>query len=482
MPMLNDDTIAAVSTSIGEGGIGIVRLSGEGAIKIADRFFISKNGKTVSSFNSHTVHYGYVVRSQKSEVRGQKRKDLTSDFCSLSSETVDEVLLTVMRAPRTYTKEDVVEINCHGGIQATKRVLDLVVANGARLAEPGEFTKRAFLNGRIDLSQAEAVLDMIRAKTEGSLKAALKRLEGGLSKNINGLIDKLADITAHIEASIDFPDEDIEPKDKMKLAEEAVLVLSGIKELIDSYGRGMIMREGVLAIICGKPNVGKSSLMNLLLKRDRVIVSSIPGTTRDAVEEMIDLGGVPIRLVDTAGIGRAKDQLGKKSAIKTRGYMDMADIALLVLDGSHKIDDKDKEIFRLVKGKKKLVIINKSDLGNKISGPELDKLTGDSETLEVSVKKNINIAFLEKKIASLVWGGSFNQEESPVIASARHKESLDNAYKSVLSVVRAFSKKLTPELVTVDLKEAIFELGLITGKSVSEDILNRIFEKFCIGK
>jgi len=460
-----DDTIAAVSTPVGEGGIGIVRLSGVAAIEIADKIFVSKSGalRKVAGFKSHTVHYGHVVSGKGPEI-------------------IDEVLLTVMRAPKTYTKEDIVEINCHGGIQATKKVLDLVIASGARLAEPGEFTRRAFLSGRLDLSQAEAVLDTIRAKTEGSLRAALNQLEGGLSKKVNGLIDKLADILAEIEASIDFPDEDIEPKDRVAIAKEAVLVLNGIKELTDSYGKGIVMREGVLAIICGKPNVGKSSLMNLLLKRDRVIVSPIPGTTRDAVEEMIDLGGVPIRLVDTAGIGRAKDPLGKKSANKTRGYMDAADIALLVLDGSRKIDAKDRKIFRLVKGKKKIVIINKSDLGNKAAGPELDKLSEGSELIEVSVKKNTNIALLEKKIALFVLGGSIDQGESAMVANARHKESLDKACGCVLSVVEAVKKEFQPELVAVDLREAIFSMGLVTGKSVSEDILNRIFEKFCIGK
>jgi len=461
-----DDTIAAVSTPVGEGGIGIVRLSGNGAVEIADRIFASKRGGKAAGFKSHTVHYGHIVARDKK----------TGD------KVIDEILLTVMRAPRTYTKEDIVEINCHGGLQATKKVLDLVIANGARLAEPGEFTKRAFLNGRLDLSQAEAVLDTIKAKTECSLMAALNQLEGGLSKKVNDLIDKLADITADIEASIDFPDEDIEPRDKVKLSEEAAFVLNGIKDLIDSYGKGVVAREGVLAIICGKPNVGKSSLMNLLLKRDRVIVSPIPGTTRDAVEEMIDVGGLPVRLVDTAGIGAVRDLLGKKSADKTRSYMDLADIALLMVDGSRKIDARDREIFRLLKGKKKLVIVNKSDLGNKISGPELNKLSGGSKILEVSVKNNTNIALIEKNIVLLVWGGSFCQSESPMVASARHKESLDKAYKCVLSVVRALKKGSHPELAAVDLKEAAFDLGLITGKSVSGDILNRIFEKFCVGK
>ena len=474
MPGLIDDTIAAVSTPAGEGGIGIVRLSGGYAAKIADKIFVPKSGGSVAGFKSHTVHYGHIVRRSAGAGAPQGRRPRT--------ETIDEVLLTFMRAPGTYTKEDIIEINCHGGLQATKKVLDLTLENGARLAEPGEFTKRAFLNGRLDLSQAEAVLDTIRAKTEGSLKTALKQLEGGLSKEVNALIDKLADITADIEASIDFPDEDIEPEDKVRLMEESASVLSGIKGLIDSYGKGMVMREGVLAIICGKPNVGKSSLMNLLLKRDRVIVSPIPGTTRDAIEEMIDISGLPIRLVDTAGIGAVKDPLGRKSANKTRGYMGAADIALLVLDGSRRIDARDREIFRLIKGKKKLVIINKCDLGNKVSGPELGKLSGASETLEISVKKNMNIALLEKKIEFLIWGGFPDQGESPTVANARHKELLDKAYKCVLSVVEALKKEFQPELLAVDLKEAIFDLGLITGKSVSGDILNRIFEKFCVGK
>lgn len=456
-----DDTIAAVSTPVGEGGIGIVRLSGKDAVKIADKVFISKSGKKVSGFKSHTVHYGHVIEKGK---------------------MVDEVILTLMKSPRSYTKEDVVEINCHGGIQATKKTLDLVIESGARLAEPGEFTKRAFLNGRLDLSQAEAVLDTIRSKTDGSLKVALNQLEGGLSKKVNALIDKLTDITAEIEALIDFPDEDIEPKDKAKLAEEAALALGGIKELADSYGKGIIMREGVLAIICGKPNVGKSSLMNLLLKRDRVIVSPVPGTTRDAVEEMINIDGLPIRLVDTAGIGAMKGRLGKKSEEKTRSYMDMADMAILVLDGSRKLDAKDREMFRLVRGRKKLIVINKSDLGNKIKLPELDKLSGGSGIIEISVKKNINISSLEKNISGLVWGGSFDQGESPTVTSARHKESLDKACKCVLSVVKALKAGSGPELVAVDLKEAIFDLGLVTGRSVCDDILNRIFDKFCIGK
>jgi tRNA modification GTPase len=456
-----DDTIAAISTPVGEGGIGIVRLSGTRAVEIAGKVFISKNGKKTEIFKSHTVRYGYVCDRDK---------------------IIDEALLTVMRAPKSYTKEDVVEINCHGGIQATKKALDLLLKRGARLAEPGEFTKRAFLNGRLDLSQAEAVLDTIRAKTDGSLRVAIGQLEGGLSKKVNAVIDKLSDITAEVEASIDFPEEDIEIKDRKRILSGVVSAASDIKAMIDSYGNGAVMREGILAIICGKPNVGKSSLMNILLKRDRVIVSPIPGTTRDAVEEMISIDGIPVRLVDTAGIGVSGDPLGGKSEDKTKAYLDLADIALMVIDGSRKLDGRDFAISKLIGAKKKIVVINKTDLGCKVVARDLKKLSKPFAPVKISAVKGVNIKGLENRIASLVWDGSCGHAESAVVSNARHKELLDKSYGCVISVVKAIKKKFHPELVAVDLKEAISSLGSITGRSVSDDILDRIFNKFCIGK
>lgn len=473
MPKYDNDTIAAVSTAIGEGGIGIVRLSGAQALYIADKIFIPKKGKKASDFKSHTVHYGHIVR-RLTGAKTAKRKPQT--------EVIDEVLLTVMRAPKTYTKEDTVEINCHGGIQATKKVLDLAIKNGARMAEPGEFTKRAFLNGRLDLSQAEAVLDTIRAKTEASLKSAMDQLGGGLSRRVDSLIEVLSDMLAQIEASIDFPDEDIEPKSRKKISLEAARASEELRALIESHDKGMIIRGGVLAIICGKPNVGKSSLMNLLLKRDRVIVSPIPGTTRDAVEETVDLGGVPIRLVDTAGIGADKGLLDKRSADKTRSYLALADIALVVIDASRGIDSKDKEIFRIVKEKRKLVIMNKIDLSRRVNEGSIKKLSGGVDVVSVSVSKGTNIPLLEKKIPALVWRGGFSQDETAMVATARHKELLDKAQGCMISVVKALKGNYHPELIAIDLKEAIFELGLITGRSVSDDLLDRIFEKFCVGK
>ncbi len=453
-----DDTITAPATAAGVGPIGIVRISGARALEIADKIFVSKDGKKPSDYGTYTVHYGHI-------------------------RDIDEVLLTVMRSPKSYTKEDIVEINCHGGIQAVKKVFDLVIKYGARVAEPGEFTKRAFLNGRIDLIQAEAVLDVIRAKTAGSLKAAMGQLEGSLSKDVSGILDLLTEITSHLEASIDFPDEGLEIIKEEALGEKVGLIIEKMKGLTDSFNEGVVLREGVLAVICGKPNVGKSSLMNLLLKRDRVIVAPLPGTTRDAVEETISLNGVPIRLVDTAGIGDVSDLLYKESSGRSRRYIEKADIVLLILDASTRINEEDLEIIRLVEGMKKLVILNKIDLGAaRHSAKRLATLFKDDPIIEISVEKKRNIELLEKSILDIVWSGKYTQGEAALVTNARHKELLDKAFDNMLSVGKAVKEAMHPELIAVDLKEAIFNLGLIVGRSASDDILDKIFENFCIGK
>jgi len=463
----DDDTIVAISTPVGEGGIGIVRLSGPKALSIADAIFVSKDGGKLSKFKTHTVHYGHIVGKGKLKTK---------------SKAVDEVLLTVMRAPRTYTKEDIVEINCHGGIQATGNVMSLTMKEGARLAEPGEFTKRAFLNGRLDLSQAEAVLDVIRAKTEGSLRMAMEQLSGGLSNRVKEITGLLIDAAADIEASIDFPDEGIGAGESKRLKKTVNFALNKLGILTKSYNDGIIMKDGVLAVICGKPNVGKSSLMNLLLRRDRVIVSDIPGTTRDAVEEVINLKGIPIRIVDTAGVAKAKDRLEKESIGKTRKYIEMADIAILVLDGSSGIDAKDLAIIDLLKDKKKIVVVNKTDIADRIGGGRLKKMFPGSRATKISVLENTNIAALEKNIADTVLRGGYGSLSGAAVSSLRHKEILDKSRGCVISVMRGLSKKAHPELLAIDLKEAISHLGLLTGQTVSEDMLDRIFEKFCIGK
>lgn len=458
-----DDTIAAISTSVGESGIGIVRLSGRESLAIADKIFHSTDGKTPSTYRTYTTHYGHIKDPESAQV-------------------IDEVIITVMRAPKSYTKEDIVEINCHGGIQPVKKVLDLAVACGARLAAPGEFTKRAFLNGRIDLAQAEAVLDVIRAKTEGSLKVAMSALEGGLSKEIGDIREGLLDIASEIEASIDFPEEELDTVDKTKLSGRIEKLTGSLKKLIDTYGGGAILREGVLAIICGKPNVGKSSLMNLLLKRDRVIVSPIPGTTRDAVEEMINLKGIPVRIVDTAGIAKTEDPLEREGIGRSKKYLSMADIAIVMLDNSSGLDDADNSIIAMVEGKKKIVVVNKTDLAAHIDMKKVREIFKGDRIVEISVAKRTNIDLLEREIADTIWSGGFTQGESAILSNARHKELLDKALGNMLSVTKALLSDQPPEILTIDLKEAILNLGFVTGESISDDILDRIFDRFCIGK
>ena len=457
-----EDTIVAISTPIGEGGIGIVRLSGTRALEISDEMFVSRDGGKTSGYQTYTVHYGHIARPD--------------------GDIVDEVILTVMRGPKSYTKEDVIEINCHGGIQAAKEILGLAMERGARLSEPGEFTKRAFLNGRIDLAQAEAVLDIIRAKTEGSAKVAMSQLDGGLSKEVNGLRDELIVIASEVEAGIDFPDEKLEVIGEGVLVEKSEKVLAGLKKLIATFDGGVVLREGVLAVICGKPNVGKSSLMNLLLRRDRVIVTPVPGTTRDAVEEMINLKGLPMRLVDTAGISETMDMVEKEGVARSQKYLELADLVLLMLDGSAKIDRKDLNIMKLVDDKKKLVIINKSDLVRKIAVEKVKEIFKNDRIIEISVKEKDTIELLESAIAEMVSSGGFVQGEGAGVANARHKELLGKALANMFSVKKALNDCLSPELIAIDLREAISNLGPIIGKSVSDDILDRIFEQFCIGK
>jgi tRNA modification GTPase len=460
--MSTDDTIAAIATPIGEGGIGIVRLSGTLSLAIADKIFRSASGGKLSECAAYTTHYGKIIDPKRPEI-------------------IDEVIVTVMRAPKSYTREDVVEINCHGGLQPVKKTLELVLKNGARIADPGEFTRRAFLNGRIDLVQAEAVLDVIRSKTEASLKVALAQLEGGLSGNINAIREEILDITSELEADIDFSEEEAGASDRKRLFRRIDKVITDLKKLIDTYDGGSILREGVLAVICGKPNAGKSSLMNLLLKRDRVIVSPIPGTTRDTIEEMISLKGIPIRLVDTAGITDTKDMLEKEGVARSRKYLETADIAILVLDHSTKIDRADRDIIKMCAGKKKVVVLNKTDLTGKIDAKDMRALLKE-KPVKISVNKRKNIDLLENALAQAVWSGGFTQGEPVMLSNARHKGLLDKALANMLSVKRELKADEGPEIITIDLKEAIAALGLIIGKTISDDILDRIFERFCIGK
>lgn len=454
-----NDTIAAISTPVGEGGIGIVRLSGKGALKIADKIFFSKDGKEPSDYKTYTTHYGWVRQNAK---------------------VIDEVLLTVMRAPKSYTKEDIVEINCHGGIVALRRVLDLALESGCRLAEPGEFTKRAFLNGRIDLAQAEAVLDVIRAKTDAALRAGTEQLRGALSGKINNLREKLLAALTVLEAKIDFPEEEAGAPDLSGIRERIRKADDELKEILASAGRGRILREGIQAVICGKPNVGKSSLLNALLRQERSIVTASAGTTRDTIEEIIDIKGIPVRIVDTAGIIEPRDLVEKKAVQRSRRAIAMADLVILLFDASKKIGKDDRLLMRKLKNKTVLAVVNKIDLKEKLEREKIRKIF--PSLIGVSAKKMKNISLLEEGIANLVYQGKAAAVEPAAISNLRQIEALRGAQKLVAEAVNSLDNELTAEFVAEGLKGALRQIDGLLGKEFSEDLLDKIFSEFCIGK
>lgn len=453
----SEDTIAAISTPIGEGAIGIVRMSGKDAVKIADTVFRSKKEKSPSSFRSFTSHYGYVYDKDG---------------------MVEEALVTLMRAPKSYTKEDMVEISCHSGIVPLRRTLELVLNNGARLAEPGEFTKRAFLNGRIDLAQAEAVLDIIRSKTDASLKVALGQLRGELSSSLNKLKDEILSVAAHIEASIDFPEEDIEILSEADIKGRLASIKKDLERLIRSSDGGILLREGLPCVICGKPNVGKSSLLNALLQRDRAIVTHVPGTTRDAIEECSNINGIPLKLIDTAGIAPTEDLIEREGILRSREYIESSDLVLLVLDGSERISDEDTMLLEDTKDLPRIIVVNKIDLPQRIDLDGLDK----EIFVKVSAKYGQGIEELKKKLEDIIWKGKAPASEGAVITNIRQKQALRRTLDSVEESLKLTENNFTAELVAIELKEALDSIGEIVGEIVSDDILERIFSQFCIGK
>ncbi len=486
------DTIAAISTPPGEGGIGIVRLSGKKALSIADKIFMPKDKSKPSAYKTYTTHYGYIIRPVMQAACRAKEETQSGKYAThlpagrqrnTKYEIVDEVILTVMRAPKSYTREDIVEINCHGGIVALREVLELALSFGARLAEPGEFTKRAFINGRIDLAQAEAVLDIIRSKTEGSMKVAISQLEGKLSKKIRYLKNHVLEALSEVEASIDFSEEDIEFMTKEKLKHKLTMVSETIKELIEGAWKGLVLKEGVMCVICGKPNVGKSSLMNVLLRRNRVIVTPVPGTTRDAIEEVINLGNIPVRVVDTAGISVARNIIEKHGIRKSRSYIRMADLIIFMLDLSRPWQDADRGIFNNIKNRNFIILANKSDLKRKLNVEKVMRITG-KEIITTSLLRKRNIDKIEKAILGKLWRGEIIQPEGAFIASLRHKKDLENARKHIIRALSTLADKVPeqPEIVASELREAVFFLGSILGDTVEPDILDKIFSNFCIGK
>jgi len=457
-----NDTIAAIGTKPGEAAIGIVKLSGNKAIKIAEKIFRSKNNKKLNEINTYNMAYGYIV-DEKDKI-------------------IDQVIVSVMRKPGSYTREDIVEINCHGGIIATEKVLDLCLRNGSRIAEPGEFTKRAFLNGRIDLSQAEAVLEIVRAKTEKSLKIAANNIKGGIKEKIELLRKGLLEVLIDLEASIDFIEEDIEVTSYEELALKVKKLQIEINTLINDEKKGEIIKNGIRATIVGKPNVGKSSLLNAFTKKDKAIVTHIPGTTRDAVEEIIYLDGIQLLITDTAGIRKAKNLIEKLGIEKSIYHINKSDIVIFIIDLSVRIDERDKEIFNLIKEKNMIVCANKIDLKKATTKKEIEKEFKFLKIIEISAKNGTGLEKLEEEIKNMVFREEVFNIEDKIIINKRHKKILLDVNKLLKNAIKAMKLKMSEEFPSSDLKMSYDLLGEITGETKTDDILNGIFSKFCIGK
>lgn len=456
-----EDTIAAVATAYGEGGIGIIRISGEEALPILQEIF-EFHGDT-DTFTSRRMTYGKIIDKEKNQI-------------------IDEVLAVYMKGPKTYTAEDVVEINCHGSMVSLRKTLALVLRKGARLAEPGEFTKRAFLNGRLDLSQAEAVIDMIRAKTDKSFDVAVSQLEGRLSLKVEEIRQKLLDLLVDITVNIDYPDEDIEEMTYEKLEESIVETQDMIEKLLATSSTGRMIREGIKIAIVGKPNVGKSSLMNGLLKETRAIVTDIPGTTRDTIEEVLSIRNIPVYLVDTAGIRETSDKVEKMGIEKSKEAFNQADFILFLLDGSRPLEEEDLQIMELLKERKSLVLINKRDLGEAISIEEIAAKFPASQVIEASLLKGQGITEIEDAVEDLVYGGEIVQKESMMVNNVRHIELLQQAVKSLTDALHMSERREALDFIEVDVKNAYERLGEIIGETVSDDIINEVFARFCLGK
>ena len=477
-----DDTITAISTPIGQGGIGILRLSGKCALAIADKIFVSKEGSKPSSYQTYTVHYGWIVSGHKPQATSHRSdiKNMRPAACNMRQDIIDEVLLTVMRAPGSYTKEDIVEINCHSGIVGLRGILDIVLSHGARLAQAGEFTKRAFLNGRIDLSKAEAVLDVINAKTGLGLESGMQQLSGRLFEEIKALKDKLLDVIALLEANIDFPDEDITQADREKVQNTIRYVTKRVDNIVGSSRHGKILREGISAVIVGKANVGKSSLLNALLREERAIVSPIPGTTRDAIEEIFDLEGIPLKIADTAGIMEPRDLIEKEALKRTKSYFEKANLVLLVFDAHQPLAHQDKLLIRKAKSKKVIAVLNKCDLRERIDREEIKKHF--SPIVEISALKNKGLKNLEKAIVETIWEGNVNAQEEILVTNARHIQALQEARHVLEDASISLQQGLSLEFIALDMKRCHSILARITGETVEEDILDKIFSQFCVGK
>ena len=462
MEITEFDTIAAISTPPGEGAISIVRMSGENAVKIATKVF---QGKDLTQVASHTINYGHIIDPA-------------------SHREIDEVMVSVLRGPKTYTREDIIEINCHGGIVSTNEILQLLLQNGARLAEPGEFTKRAFLHGRIDLTQAESVMDLIRAKTDRSMKVALNQLDGNLAHLINNLRQDILDVLAQVEVNIDYPEyDDVETLTTKMLKEKALAVRDRIKQLEQTAKQGKILREGLATAIVGRPNVGKSSLLNHLLHEDKAIVTDIAGTTRDVIEEYVNVRGVPLKLIDTAGIRETDDKVEKIGVERSRQAIDQADLVMLLLNASEPLTAEDQELLTATADKKRIVVLNKTDLPQQLDQAELQTyLKPAEEVIALSVLANAGIDQLEEQIAKLFFGGIENSQTTVIVTNARHVALLNKAEQSLTAVLQGIEAGMPVDLCQIDMTAAWDSLGEITGDSYQDELLDQLFSQFCLGK
>jgi tRNA modification GTPase len=463
--MFDEDTIAAISTPMGEGGIGIVRLSGKRSLPIAEKIFICPGGKTFKDLKSQRIIYGHV----HDPVTGQ---------------TVDEVLVTVMRSPRSYTREDVVEINCHGGMLTLRKTLELALAQGARLAEPGEFTRRAFINGRIDLSQAEAVIDLIRSRTDESRKIAMEQLQGGLSAAITALRDRLTDVCANVEAYIDFPEDEIETASKSELSKSMKEISRELLSLLKTYDEARFFREGLSTAIVGRPNVGKSSLLNALIRRDRAIVTEIPGTTRDVIEECLNIGGLPLKIMDTAGIRNSSDVAEKEGVARSLRSIETADLVIAIFDRSERLTVEDFEVIEKIKEKNGIIVLNKCDLPPVFAEDAISSRLAPFalHVLSISATRGDGLQELKEAIFNSCLKDWKEEREGVVITNLRHKRAIEDAQKSLDNAVNALEGNQPIEIIAIELRDSLDRLGEIVGAVTTEDILNRIFDDFCIGK
>ncbi len=456
-----EDTIAAVATAYGEGGIGIIRISGENSLNILKEIFEFSGSSC--EFQNRRMTYGKIVDRDENKV-------------------IDEVLAVYMKGPKTYTAEDVVEINCHGSIISLRKTLSLVLRKGARPAEPGEFTKRAFLNGRLDLSQAEAVIDIVKARTDTGYDTAVAQLGGMLSARVTEIRQRLLDLLVEITVNIDYPDEDIEEITYERLEEEILLIGDMIDKLLSTASAGRMIRDGIRTVIAGKPNVGKSSLMNGLMREERAIVTEIPGTTRDTIEEFINVRGIPVCLTDTAGIRETSDKVEIMGIERSKEAFGSADLIILVLDGSEEISDEDYEIIEYIKGRNSLILVNKSDLEARFGPADIKRIFPEGRIIETSLITGRGVEEVEDAIEEMVYGGNLFQRESLMVNNVRHIELLQRSRDALRGAMEMTEKRQALDFIEIDVRDSYDRLGEITGETVSDDIINEVFSRFCLGK